>query len=167
MQARQRDCEAQLQAEKKRKPEADSQAEVPETDSQPERKARLVLMGLGGVLALVLLLWLAFGSGGSEPTSPDMPLLRLEVSAFEKALGAGTIPALEQYLKRYPGGSRASEARQQLSDLQKTFDDKVSTARVFESADEWSDALSLYREAQRLNPDDAGVAQKVQELKRK
>lgn len=169
VQACQRDCEAQLQAEKKRKPEADSHAEAPEPDSQPERKARLVLMGLGGVLALVLLLWMAFGSrsGGSEPTSPDMPLLRLEVSAFEKALGAGTIPALEQYLKQYPGGSRASEARQQLSNLQKTFDEKVSTARVFESADEWSDALSLYREAQRLNPDDAGVAQKVQELKRK
>jgi len=142
---------------------------IPDDAPTAALSRRHLLFGVGGMLLLALALWLAFGGsgGGGQQAADDHALVQLETASYNKALEAGTIPALQGYLAQYPAGSHAAAARQKLGELQRSFDQKIQSARSFEAADDWPDAHTRYQEAQRLNPEDAEVRRKVEALKRK
>lgn len=49
----------------------------------------------------------------------------------------------------------------------KIFDQNVQSARSFEIAGEWRDALEWYGKALNIQPDDTDLKSKVEELKKK
>lgn len=177
-------AEAERQAEQARADEAERKRRAVEQRRQQaappsaadlqaleKQAARRLIFGALGVLALALILWLALGDrSGADPEparTDDSALVQLEVAAYNKALEAGTIPALQGYLNRYPAGSKATAARQKLKELEKAFADAKQSAAANETAEEWADALRDYRAAQRLNPEDVEVQRKVRELGKK
>lgn len=171
------ECDRQIQAgtdrqrtaEKARLADAGPRPAPPPSAPAPVLafNARPWLFGGGGVLVLVLMLWLAFGGSGTRDQQvADDPLVQLEAASYHKALEAGTVPALQAYLAKYPAGSKADSARQKLGEWQQEFSRKVNSARSFEAAEDWKDALARYEEALRINPEDAAVRQKVEALKK-
>lgn len=174
------ECDRQIQAEKARQraeKARDTDAGHRYTESErhagpepvrPASNIRRLLLGGGGGLLVVLVLWLIFDGFGerNRPPAGDTTV-QLETASYNKALEAGTLPALQSYLAQYPAGSNAAKARQKLGELQKKFDQHVQSARSFEAADEWQDALEWYDKALLIHPDDAGVRRKVEALKKK
>lgn len=167
-QARAAEAERKRREAEQRRQQAAPPPAAADSQTLESRAARRLIFGAIAVLALALILWLAFGDrSGADPENPqptDSALVQLEVAAYNKALQAGTIPALDVYLGRYPAGSQAEAARQKLKELEKAFADAKQSAASFEAAEEWADALRDYRAALRLNPEDAEVQRKVREL---
>ncbi len=148
------ECERHIRDEKARQ-----RAGTPDDTRRYTFNNRYLWFG-GGALVLALLLWLVFGG----PAAQGPPL---ETDLYNKAIETGTIPALRNYLDQYPASSNAAAARQKLGALQKIFDQNVQSARSFETAEEWQDALELYGKALSIQPDAHGLKSKVEELKRK
>jgi hypothetical protein len=145
--------------------------DIPSTGSGPlpwRKKHRLAL--LVSVILLVVLAGLA-GRYFIQDGTPVNPTTILEFgngehSDFEKALSAGTIPAMRAFLRQYPDGIKAGDAGNAIQNLQKELDFNVASAFQLIEGDEWKAATDAYDKAFRINPDDPKLHALQEKIKR-
>jgi len=90
-----------------------------------------------------------------------------EEKAYKEALNAKTIPAMENFLKRYPEGEYAAPAQQRLQDMENKVEDYIQDATLYikeglfyENVKAWLGA------AERMKPGDPRIKALLEEAER-
>jgi hypothetical protein len=172
------DCDQNLRAEadlarqaaeaEKRRQREEARMAKQAREGGSNKNRNLLLTTLGGA-ALLIAIWLALRPGSQDSPAEKQPDTtetpeQLEGAAYQKALTANTIPALEDYLSQYPAGKNAAAARQKLADLQSQFKNLLSDANLFMD-DDPATACGYLQKALALSPGHTDVLKKLDKLK--
>lgn len=137
---------------------------------------------LGGLFLLVLVLavwrpWKSAPRENNPPASTTLtPLIRETTPktqtsegeaarAFAAAKQAGTIPALDEFIHKYPQSNYAVEAKKMLTDLQTQYQAWMVTADLYIEDRDYAKARVILRKMWVINPGDEKVKRKLDRLR--
>lgn len=108
-----------------------------------------ILVAVLAVIVVAVAIWAA--NRGNDKTSTPQTLEEntkpTESDAYTRARTQGAIPAWREFLNAYPGGQYRADAQNELSRLEKDFNDKLSDAKVFLDEKDYATARELINEA--------------------
>lgn len=140
--------------------------DIPPTPSGNGQTSRLVILGATALLLLLVAVW-KFWPGPSAPPSsrPDpvvLPGAAEEETAWRATQKAGTIPALQNFIKiQYAEEKYETAAKQALTRLENMLNKYLTDANAF--SDEPNEACPLLEKAVAIAPDN----REVQELRKR
>jgi outer membrane protein assembly factor BamD (BamD/ComL family) len=88
-----------------------------------------------------------------------------ELMAYNEAVSTQSIPAIENFLKRYPEGKHAAPAMVYLKSLEEKLEYHVQDASVLIEAGLFKDAMALLDTAERINPGDIRIQKLMEKAK--
>lgn len=113
---------------------------------------------VAGLITLCLVGWFSFNA--FKPSNPSH-----EALAFDRARNAGTLPAWNAYVKRFPQGNYAGEARRVSDSLIHLKSYYMQSAKAKMKADEKDGVRLEYENILKIDPDDAAVKQLLELLR--
>jgi serine/threonine protein kinase len=113
---------------------------------------------VAGLITLCLVGWFSFNA--FKPSNPSH-----EALAFDRARNAGTLPAWNAYVKRFPQGNYAGEARRVSDSLTHLKSYYMQSAKAKMKADEKDGVRLEYENILKIDPDDAAVKQLLELLR--
>lgn len=126
----------------------DERKEIGKSDQKVSRTSHWLPIAIGGfVLIAIIFVGNQFGILGNNR----------ELKAFNEAVSAQTIPAMEDFLKQYPDGKHAAQIEVRLKSLEEKLEHHVQDASVLIEAGLFKDAMALLDTAERINPGDMRI----------
>lgn len=129
----------------------------------PKKNRKLYIIAACSAIALLSLFFII--NKTSDTTKKEKSTITFENDAYNQALSDGTIPALKNYLNKYPNGKNTEGVKDSLIVLEKKFENAVNDFNNYWDTDDFEYAKEEYEKLKKINPNDATVLKLAEKIK--
>ena len=129
----------------------------------PRKNSKLYIIAACSVLALLSLFFII--NKTSDTDKIEKASINIENDVYKQALSEGTIPALKNYLNKYPNGKNTEGVKDSLKILEKKFENAVNDFNNYWDMYDFEYAKEEYEKLKKINPTDATVLKFADKIK--